>query len=87
VQTFLAEWDGFHDSRGQVLVIGATNRPELLDDAVMSRFTASIGIGLPDAAARARILGGELERAGFALALDPRVVADSSGLSGRDLHT
>ncbi|MCC4595879.1 AAA family ATPase [Xanthomonas campestris pv. phormiicola] len=87
VQTFLAEWDGFHEARGQVLVIGATNRPELLDDAVMSRFTASIGIGLPDAAARARILGGELERAGFALALDPRVVADSSGLSGRDLHT
>ncbi|WP_369941426.1 AAA family ATPase [Xanthomonas medicagonis] len=87
VQTFLAEWDGFHEARGQVLVIGATNRPALLDDAVMSRFTASIGIGLPDAPARARILGSELERAGFAQALDPRVVADSSGLSGRDLHT
>ncbi|MDQ1091079.1 transitional endoplasmic reticulum ATPase [Xanthomonas sacchari] len=87
VQTFLAEWDGFHAAHGQVLVIGATNRPALLDDAILSRFTASIGIGLPDAAARARILGAELRRAGFALTPDAQVIADSSGLSGRDLHT
>ncbi|WP_420008323.1 AAA family ATPase [Xanthomonas sacchari] len=87
VQTFLAEWDGFHAANGQVLVIGATNRPALLDDAILSRFTASIAIGLPDAAARARILGAELQRAGFALAPDAQVIADSSGLSGRDLHT
>ncbi|WP_045769471.1 AAA family ATPase [Xanthomonas albilineans] len=87
VQTFLAEWDGFHSAPGQVLVIGASNRPALLDEAVMSRFTASIAIGLPDAAARTRILGHELQRAGFALTLDPHVIADSTGLSGRDLHT
>lgn len=87
VQTFLAEWDGFHAAHGQVLVIGATNRPALLDDAILSRFTASIAIGLPDAAARARILGAELQRAGFALAPDAQVIADSTGLSGRDLHT
>ncbi|MXV08330.1 MULTISPECIES: AAA family ATPase [unclassified Xanthomonas] len=87
VQTFLAEWDGFHAAHGQVLVIGATNRPALLDDAILSRFTASIAIGLPDAAARARILGAELRRAGFALEPDTQVIADSSGLSGRDLHT
>lgn len=87
VQTFLAEWDGFHAAHGQVLVIGATNRPALLDDAILSRFTASIAIGLPDAAARARILGAELLRAGFASAPDAQVIADSTGLSGRDLHT
>lgn len=87
VQTFLAEWDGFHATLGQVLVIGATNRPALLDEAILSRFTASIAIGLPDAAARARILGAELRRAGFALEPDTQVLADSSGLSGRDLQT
>src|SRR5690606_9097314 len=56
VQTFLSEWDGFNQSAGQVFVIGATNRHDLLDNAIMSRFTESIEIGLPDAGGRMKIL-------------------------------
>jgi transitional endoplasmic reticulum ATPase len=87
VQTFISEWDGFNQSSGQVLVIGATNRRDILDDAVVSRFTAMVEIGLPDATARRRILAHELLQAGVETALPDTVVQETSGMSGRDLHT
>ncbi len=87
VQTFLAEWDGFHESAGQVLVIGATNRRDILDEAVMSRFTTSIEIGLPDAEQRRQILQNELRQAGLSIVVDDAMMHDTSGMSGRDIHT
>lgn len=87
VQTFLSEWDGFNQASGQVLVIGATNRRDILDDAVVSRFTAMVEIGLPNAAARRRILSHELQQAGMAIELPDNVINECSGMSGRDLHT
>lgn len=87
VQTFLSEWDGFNQSSGQVLVIGATNRHELLDAAIMSRFTESIRIGLPDAACRQRILASELAKAGLHFEPTDEMARETAGMSGRDIHT
>jgi transitional endoplasmic reticulum ATPase len=57
VNMFLAEMDGL-DSSTRVFVIGATNRPELLDEAVLrpGRLGERIDIPLPDAAGRKAML-------------------------------
>jgi ATPase family AAA domain-containing protein 2 len=57
VSTLLALMDGL-DSRGQVIVIGATNRPDAIDPALRrpGRFDRELQFSLPDARARASIL-------------------------------
>ena len=57
VSTLLALMDGL-DSRGQVVVIGATNRPDAIDPALRrpGRFDRELLFSLPDANARAAIL-------------------------------
>lgn len=87
VQTFLAEWDGFDQSAGQVFVIGATNRHDLIDNAIMSRFTESIEIGGPDAHGRKKILAHEIAKANLRFALTDEMVRETAGMSGRDIHT
>ncbi|WP_343224958.1 AAA family ATPase [Luteimonas sp. MC1895] len=87
VQTFLAEWDGFNQCAGEVFVIGATNRHELLDNAVMSRFTESIEIPAPDAHGRERILANEIAKARLHFAPTEDMVRETAGMSGRDIHT
>ncbi|MGW0805125.1 ATP-dependent zinc metalloprotease FtsH [Nonomuraea sp. NPDC002799] len=53
----LTEMDGFSGAEG-VIVIGATNRPEVLDPALLrpGRFDRTVQVGLPDALGRAEIL-------------------------------
>jgi len=87
VQTFIAEWDGFNQGGGNVLVIGATNRQELIDDAVLSRFTVAIELGAPNADARERILLAEFAKAQLALPVTEALVRETAGMSGRDLST
>ena len=87
VQTFISEWDGFNQAAGQVFVIGATNRRDILDTAVVSRFTATIELGLPTDKARAKILQNECKLAGISLDLSPKLVSETAGMSGRDIHT
>lgn len=57
VNTFLAEMEGIASTE-RIFVIGATNRPDLLDEAVLrpGRLSESVEIGLPDAAARLALL-------------------------------
>lgn len=86
VQTFLAEWDGFQGS-GQVMVVGATNRRDILDDAIVSRFTTTVEIGVPNAAARRKILRHELRQARINVEVPEALVNETTGMSGRDLHT
>jgi hypothetical protein len=96
--TFLSCWEGLRSSSGSdgsgggagewVLVIGATNRPEALDAAVLRRMPRRIRVGMPDARARADILRVLLRRervdaAGLDLAL---VAARAAGVSGSDLR-
>jgi len=88
VETFLAEWDGFKQTPGKVLLIGATNHRDILDNAMMSRFTTSIEIGLPDADCRRRIIQSELRHAGLNnITVYDGMVQETSGMSGRDIHT
>lgn len=57
VSTLLALMDGL-DSRGQVVVIGATNRPDAIDSALRrpGRFDRELTFSLPDSRARGCIL-------------------------------
>jgi len=58
VSTLLALMDGM-DGRGQVIVIGATNRPDAVDPALRrpGRFDREFYFGLPGVEAREKILG------------------------------
>lgn len=88
VNQFLMEMDGMTPSQ-HVFVIGATNRPDMLDAALVrgGRLSRHIEIPLPDESARARILGLHTRRA----QVDPRVdiarlAQHTEGLSGADLR-
>ncbi|GIL75574.1 hypothetical protein Vretimale_15180 [Volvox reticuliferus] len=60
---FMQLWDGMESSRGQrVVVMGATNRPWMVDEAVLRRFTLMYEIGLPGKAQRKAILLGYLRK-------------------------
>jgi spastin len=54
---FLIEFDGLHSqSDERVLVMGATNRPQELDDAALRRFPKRIFVSLPDHETRVNLL-------------------------------
>ena len=83
----LVEMDGF-DVRGGVILIAATNRPDVLDPALLrpGRFDRQIGVDAPDADGRARIL--QVPAKGKPLASDVDLVSiarRTPGFSGADL--
>lgn len=80
----LQELDGFRPLEG-VLVIAATNRRDVLDEALLRRFTHQIHIGLPDAAGRAELLRRHLK--GLATELDFSQAAERlDGFSPADIE-
>ena len=83
----LVEMDGF-DSEESVIVIAATNRPEMLDEALLrpGRFDRRINIGLPDLNDREEIL--KLHSANKKIADDvdlKSIAGDTAGFSGAEL--
>lgn len=84
VQAFLAEWDSGASGRG-TLVIGATNRRDLLDPAILSRFGTEVEIPLPDKDGRFRILMRELSAVTTSPVHLGTVLDATAGMSGRDL--
>ncbi len=83
----LAEMDGFDVTQGLV-VLGATNRPEVLDPALLrpGRFDRQITIPLPNLAERAAILGVHSQGKKLAADVDLQAVARGTpGFSGADL--
>ena len=83
----LTELDGFDASAGVVL-LAATNRPEILDPALLraGRFDRQILIDRPDKAGRAAILKVHLRRIGVSPKVDPaEVAALTTGFTGADL--
>ena len=87
VNTILAEMDGLEELQS-VVVIGATNRPNLVDPALLrpGRFDELIYVGLPDAAGRRRILGIQTEKMPLARDVDlDRVAARTERFTGADL--
>lgn len=66
-------------------MIGATNKREMLDDAILSRFGWESTLALPGAAERQNILSQEIEALGLAAEMPPEAVALTQGMSGRDI--
>ena len=84
----LAEMDGF-DPHESVVVMAATNRPDVLDPALVrpGRFDRRITVELPDRKARERILGIHTRDVPLADDIDlERVAAGAVGFSGADLE-
>ena len=83
----LSEMDGFDPSTG-VVVLGATNRPEILDPALLrpGRFDRQVTIPLPNASERAAILAVHCKDKKLAPDVDLNAVARGTpGFSGADL--
>ncbi len=83
----LAEMDGFESSKG-VVVLAATNRPEVLDPALMrpGRFDRQIVVELPDLVGREEILRIHARAITLAESVDLNIVARiTPGFSGADL--
>jgi cell division protease FtsH len=83
----LAEMDGFDRTTG-VVVLAATNRPEVLDPALLrpGRFDREVEIGLPNLSDRAAILRVHIDGKPVADDVDLDVVARATpGFSGADL--
>ncbi len=83
----LAELDGFDPSQGLVL-LAATNRPEILDPALLraGRFDRQVLVDRPDKAGRVAILGVHLKKVRLAGDADPEAIAAlTPGFSGADL--
>ncbi|KAL4354649.1 hypothetical protein GQ457_06G040800 [Hibiscus cannabinus] len=62
---FLIEMEGFDSGSEQILLIGATNRPQELDEAARRRLTKRLYIPLPEPEARAWIVRNLLEKDGL----------------------
>ena len=87
VNTILAEMDGLEELQS-VVVIGATNRPNLVDPALLrpGRFDELIYVGVPDEAGRRRILGIQTAKMPLAHDVDLDVVARrTERFTGADL--
>jgi cell division protease FtsH len=83
----LAEMDGFTDS-GSIVVIAATNRPEVLDQALLrpGRFDRQVTVPLPNLRDRQRILAVHVRGKRLASDVNLGVVArGTAGFSGADL--
>ena len=83
----LAELDGFDPSSGLVL-LGATNRPEILDPALLraGRFDRQILVDRPDKRGREQILAVHLKKAKLAVDVKPeQIAALTPGFTGADL--
>jgi transitional endoplasmic reticulum ATPase len=87
VNTILAEMDGLEELQS-VVVIGATNRPNLVDPALLrpGRFDELIYVGVPDRAGRRRILGIQTAKMPLAEDVDlDDVAARTDRFTGADL--
>ena len=83
----LTEMDGFTGDEG-VIVMAATNRPEVLDSALLraGRFDRRITVNPPDQKGRAQILGVHTRSVPLAADIDlEKVAGDTAGMVGADL--
>ena len=83
----LVEMDGFESNEG-VILISATNRPDVLDPALLrpGRFDRQVVVPNPDILGREKILKVHMRKVPLAPDVDPRVIARGTpGFSGADL--
>ena len=83
----LVEMDGFDANEG-IIIVAATNRPDVLDPALLrpGRFDRQITVGRPDVEGRMRILQVHMRKVPLSPDVDARVIARGTpGFSGADL--
>jgi transitional endoplasmic reticulum ATPase len=88
VNTMLAEMDGMEDMQS-IVVIAATNRPALIDPALLrpGRFDELVYVGTPDEAGRVHILGIHTSRMPLADDVDlGRIARETERFTGADLE-
>jgi len=84
----LVEMDGFSDNEG-VIILAATNRPDVLDKALLraGRFDRQIVVSSPDVKAREQILEVHARKKKLSQDVDLKVIAkNTSGFAGADLE-
>jgi len=83
----LVEMDGFEENEG-IIIIAATNRPDVLDPALLrpGRFDRQVVVPLPDIRGREQILKVHMKKVPIGDDVDPSVIARGTpGFSGADL--
>ena len=83
----LVEMDGFEGGEG-IIVIAATNRPDVLDPALLrpGRFDRQVNVPLPDIRGRAQILKVHMRKVPIGKSVDAAIIARGTpGFSGADL--
>ncbi len=83
----LVEMDGFEANEG-VILIAATNRPDVLDPALLrpGRFDRQVVVPNPDVQGREKILRVHMRKVPLASDVDPKIIARGTpGFSGADL--
>lgn len=83
----LVEMDGFEGNEG-IIVIAATNRPDVLDPALLrpGRFDRQVHVGLPDIRGREKILKVHMRKVPLGEDVKPELIARGTpGFSGADL--
>lgn len=88
---FMTHWDGLMSSSSsgkpaQIMILGATNRIQDIDEAILRRMPKKFNIELPDAAQRKRILNIILKDTTMGEKFDlDQLVTETEGMSGSDL--
>jgi transitional endoplasmic reticulum ATPase len=88
ISQMLTEMDGIEELRG-VVILGATNRPDLLDPALLraGRFEVRLDLPMPDKASRRAILGVHARHKRLGDDVDLDVLAEETeGLAGADIE-
>ncbi|WP_146864371.1 ATP-dependent zinc metalloprotease FtsH [Aliivibrio fischeri] len=83
----LVEMDGFEGNEG-IIVVAATNRPDVLDAALLrpGRFDRQVVVGLPDIRGREQILQVHMRKVPLGAGVEPSLIARGTpGFSGADL--
>ncbi len=83
----LVEMDGFEANEG-IIIIAATNRPDVLDPALLrpGRFDRQVVVPIPDIDGREKILAVHMKKVPLAPDVNPRTIARGTpGFSGADL--
>lgn len=89
VNQFLQEIDGITSGKNKIFIIAATNRVNIIDEAIQSRLTERIYIGLPSAENRMKIFNQKLEKYSFTFngkVYYNEIQAKTVNMSGRDIE-
>ncbi|XP_036383839.1 ATPase family AAA domain-containing protein 1-A [Megalops cyprinoides] len=84
---FMSLWDGLETGDSQVMVMGATNRPQDVDPAILRRMPTAFQISLPNVKQRQDILKLILAGENLSNAINLKEIAEKTeGYSGSDLR-